>query len=415
MIYRISAPAICRTRIVLPASKSISNRVLLLNELCGNAAPIENLSECDDSQVMQNALSENRETIDIHGAGTAMRFLTAYFAIARGKHLLTGSERMRQRPIAPLVEALRSIGASIDYAGEEGFPPLHITGSDLEGGNISLPGDISSQYISALLMIAPRTRRGIDLTLTGKITSRPYIDMTVSLLRLYGATVTAEGNRLTVAPGNYQALPMRIEADWTAASYWYQIAALHPHAEIELPGLHRESLQGDARIAELFEPLGIRTRPSAEGIVLTRGELSTARIEYDLTDQPDLAQTLVATCALLGLPFRFTGLQSLRIKETDRITALKNELKKLGYLIADRDSSILEWNGERCAPQPDPIIDTYDDHRMAMAFAPAAIRFPELGIRHPEVVGKSYPKFWDHLQKAGFFIEQECDERRSGK
>jgi hypothetical protein BACCOPRO_02477 len=399
----------------LPASKSISNRVLLLNELCGNAAPIENLSECDDSQVMQNALSENGETIDIHGAGTAMRFLTAYFAIARGKHLLTGSERMRQRPIAPLVEALRSIGASIDYAGEEGFPPLHITGGDLEGGNISLPGDISSQYISALLMIAPRTRRGIDLTLTGKITSRPYIDMTVSLLRLYGATVTAEGNRLTVAPGNYQALPMRIEADWTAASYWYQIAALHPHAEIELPGLHRESLQGDARIAELFEPLGIRTRPSAEGIVLTRGELSTARIEYDLTDQPDLAQTLVATCALLGLPFRFTGLQSLRIKETDRITALKNELKKLGCLIADRDSSILEWNGERCAPQPDPIIDTYDDHRMAMAFAPAAIRFPELGIRHPEVVGKSYPKFWDHLQKAGFFIEQECDERRSGK
>lgn len=415
MIYRISAPAICRIRIVLPASKSISNRVLLLNELCGNAAPIENLSECDDSQVMQNALSENGETIDIHGAGTAMRFLTAYFAIARGKHLLTGSERMRQRPIAPLVEALRSIGASIDYAGEEGFPPLHITGGDLEGGNISLPGDISSQYISALLMIAPRTRRGIDLTLTGKITSRPYIDMTVSLLRLYGATVTAEGNRLTVAPGNYQALPMRIEADWTAASYWYQIAALHPHAEIELPGLHRESLQGDARIAELFEPLGIRTRPSAEGIVLTRGELSTARIEYDLTDQPDLAQTLVATCALLGLPFRFTGLQSLRIKETDRITALKNELKKFGCLIADRDSSILEWNGERCAPQPDPIIDTYDDHRMAMAFAPAAIRFPELGIRHPEVVGKSYPKFWNHLQKAGFFIEQECDERRSGK
>ena len=408
MSYRIIAPATCDTTINLPASKSISNRILVLNGLCNSNYPIENISDCNDTRVMLRAFNgKGDRTIDINAAGTAMRFLTAYYSLTPGNYVLTGSERMKNRPISVLVDALRYLGAHIAYTEKEGYPPLNISGQKLTGGKLSLKGSISSQYISALLMIAPYTQNGIELTLTGEIISRPYINMTLQLMKLFGAVSQWKENRISVPAGNYEPLPFTVEADWSAASYWYEVATFIPATHIVLPGLTKDSLQGDSRISEYFEPLGVRTSFSKNGVVLTKTVAKKNKIEYDLTDQPDLAQTLVVTCAMMNIPFRFTGLQSLRIKETDRISALQNELKKLGYIIEDENDSVLEWNGERITPETNPKIRTYEDHRMAMAFAPAAYFFPELGIENPEVVEKSYPHFWKDLAKAGITKKSE--------
>ena len=406
MRYKLSAPSVVKTTIQLPASKSISNRALIINALARGTTPPCNLSDCDDTLVMIKALAENNETIDIMAAGTAMRFLTAYLSTVQGTHILTGTERMQQRPIQILVNALRELGAQIDYAGKEGFPPLRIHGTELKGNELTLKGNVSSQYISALLMIGPVLKNGLRLHLTGEIISLPYINLTLQLMKEFGAKAAwTSGNSIEVAPQPYTPVSFMVESDWSAASYWYQIAALSEQAEIELMGLFRNSYQGDSRGAEIFSRLGITTEFTHEGVLLKKSNRLVEQLNEDFVDIPDLAQTFAVTCCLLDIPFRFTGLQSLKIKETDRIFALKTELRKLGYLLQDAQDSILIWDGERCQPEAQPVIQTYEDHRMAMAFAPAALRFPEIRIAEPQVVSKSYPTYWENLQQAGFLPE----------
>lgn len=403
MSISLVPPRLLDARVVLPSSKSICNRALILNALAESSMPIGNLSDCDDTRVLVRAFESGGPDFDIMAAGTAMRFLTAYLSQRPGVWTITGTERMRHRPIRLLVDALRSLGAHVDYLGEEGFPPLRIEGRPLRGGALTLSAGVSSQYISALLMIAPSMQEGLRLTLTGEMISKPYIAMTLSLMRLWGMESRWEGNCIEVARGTYVPRPFTVESDWSASSYWYEMVALMPGASVELPGLQRASVQGDAWVAEFYSALGVETEFIADGVRLRHtGQTAKTPLLLDLTDQPDLAQTLVVTCALLQRPFRFTGLQSLRIKETDRMAALKCELAKLGYRITDSDDSVLSWNGERGNVSEPIAIDTYDDHRMAMAFAPAALFFPGLEIRHPEVVSKSYPSFWDHLRQAGF-------------
>ena len=414
-------------RIVLPSSKSICNRALIINALAkGNTTLLDNLSDCDDTRVTVNALRNKPHTIDIMAAGTAMRFLTAYLSVNEGEeHIITGTERMRQRPIKILVDALRELGAKIDYVENEGYPPLRISGMALSGGELSLPGNVSSQYISALLMIGPMMKNGLKLTLTGDVVSRPYIDMTLSIMKEFGAEASWVTNTnnveahpctrptcLEVKPKPYHPIHYYIESDWSAASYWYEIAALSKEARIELPGLKEKTPQGDSAIAALFAKLGVKTEfteskcynssSPEQCAVLTKDNHVAERLDYDFTSQPDMAQTFVVTCAMMNVPFKFRGLQSLKIKETDRIAALITEMKKLGYVLKETDGSQLEWDGTRCAPLPQPAIDTYEDHRMAMAFAPAAIVLGELRINNPQVVSKSYPTFWNDLTTATF-------------
>ena len=410
MNYIIKAPVDgVKASIQLPASKSISNRVLILDALSYNPFDAQNLADCDDTRVLYDALHSNEgRDFDIKAAGTAMRFLTAFLSKIVGEWTITGTERMKNRPIKILVDALNSVGARIEYMEKEGFPPLRIFGSALQGGEISLDGSVSSQYISALLMIAPTMEKGLTLHLTGKIISKPYIHLTLQLMRQYGVKAEWIGSTIKVQPQNYVPLQYRVESDWSAASYWYEIMALSRQSEVELKGLVKNSLQGDAAGAKLFAQIGVGTTFTPEGVSLRRNGNACRKLVYDFVNEPDLAQTFVVTCALLGIPFHFSGLQSLKIKETDRIEALKNELRKLGYLLTDKCGSILEWNGERCEPDEHPLIATYEDHRMAMAFAPAALVRPEgIRIAHPEVVSKSYPHYWEDLRKAGFVVEEE--------
>lgn len=414
MQYKITAPERIQATINLPASKSISNRVLMIHALAGGDTLPDNLSDCDDTEVIIRALAAMPYGIDIKAAGTAMRFMTAYLSVTEGKHLLTGTDRMKRRPIAPLVNALRYLGADIRYAGETGFPPLIINGKTLEGGRLEVPGNISSQYISALLMIGPALKEGLELHLMGEIISRPYIDLTLWTMQEFGAEAEwTDMDIITVRPQVYKSHPYLIENDWSASSYWYEMLALQgaSGSSIKLKGLTDGSKQGDSVVKYLFSLLGVKTTfdNKEEGqpttVTLTRHRCLLPRLDYDFTGSPDLAQTFVVTCALLDIPFTFTGLASLKIKETDRIEALKAEMKKLGYLIKDENNNTLRWEGERCTPSLQPI-DTYEDHRMALAFAPAACRFPGLRINNPGVVSKSYPHYWDDLRKAGFNIEE---------
>lgn len=406
MKYLIKAPEErLRASVQLPASKSISNRALILNALSYSPYDIQNLSDCDDTEVMVKALNSDSRDFDIKAAGTAMRFLTAFLSKIVGEWTITGTERMKNRPIKLLVDALNSLGARIEYMEKEGYPPLRIFGSALQGGEISLAGGVSSQYISALLMIAPLMEKGLTLHLEGNIISRPYINLTLQLMEQFGVKATWNGQTIKILPQEYKPIRFTVESDWSAASYWYSIMALSKNAEIELLGLFKNSLQGDAAGAKLFAQLGVGTTFTDRGVMLKYNGNVTKKLIYNFVNEPDLAQTFVVTCVLLNIPFRFTGLQSLKIKETDRIEALKTELRKLGYLLTDSNDSILEWNGERCEPEADPIIATYEDHRMAMAFAPAALVLPKgLKVADPEVVTKSYPAYWEDLRKAGFAL-----------
>lgn len=399
MDYKIFAPDKIEMEVDLPASKSISNRMLILNALCGGE--LHNVARCDDTDAMRRALATDTTasgtvvTVNIGAAGTAMRFLTAYYATLEGSEvILDGTERMRHRPIALLVDALRRCGADIEYAGEEGFPPLHITGRKLSASHIEIAGNVSSQYISALLMVAPLMGCR-EVTLTGEIISLPYITMTLTLMRLMGVDCTMSGATISIpADAHYVPCNFTVENDWSAASYWLELQSLLPESRITLKGLHTESAQGDSAVAGIFSRMG-----------------GTAPIILDLKETPDLAQTIVVTACLLGCHFHITGLRTLRIKETDRIDALCTQLRRLGYVITAGDDFSLSWNGERCAPEPEPHISTFDDHRMAMAFAPAAVLFPGIVIDDVEVVSKSYPDFWRHLEAAGFTLTP-CERRK---
>ena len=394
------------SEVMLPASKSISNRALIISALSGAAVMPENVSDCDDTFVMVRALTEPTPTIDIMAAGTAMRFLTAYLSVQEGEeHVLTGTERMKHRPISILVNALRQLGADIEYVGEEGYPPLRIRGKKLEGGSIELAGNVSSQYISAMLMIGPMLEKGMTLKLKDGIVSRPYIDMTLSIMREFGAKTSFEDDTIGVDSTGYKPIPYYIENDWSASSYWYEMVALTEGSEVRLPGLFAASLQGDQGVRDIFGQLGVETvmLPGDGGVqppgALLRHTGKVAdRLDIDMLRVPDLAQTVVVTCCMLGVKFHITGLQSLKIKETDRITALRTELRKLGYVIGEENDSILFWNGERCQPDAQPAIDTYEDHRMAMSFAPCSQKMDQIRINNPEVVSKSYPTFWEEFE-----------------
>ena len=413
MTYTIQAPTHIDTTINLPASKSISNRALIIHALSKGTSLPRNLSNCDDTNVMTAALRDMPDVIDIHAAGTAMRFLTAYLSVTPGTHTLTGTERMKQRPIAPLAEALQGLGARIEYLGEPGFPPIRISGQPLEGGQVAMPGNISSQFISALLMIGPVMKRGLHLELQGTIVSRPYIDLTLHIMHEFGAKAEwTDVNAIDVKPEPYSETPYIIENDWSAASYWYATLALLSDREsrIVLPGLHDASRQGDSVVKYLFSLLGVKTQfiTTSDGhsaVRITRHLRTLPRLDYDFINSPDLAQTFVTCCCALNIPFHFTGLASLKIKETNRIRALEQELLKLGYVVTDANDSELMWNGERCEASMQPI-DTYEDHRMAMAFAPLAIKFPGLQINNTQVVSKSYPGYWDDLRHAGFTLKE---------
>ena len=408
MRIKVSAPAQICTDIQLPASKSISNRALIINALAKGAHKPENLSDCDDTNVMVKALTSQDETIDIMAAGTAMRFLTAFLSVTEGTRVITGTERMQQRPIEILVNALKMLGAEIKYERNNGFPPLRISGKPLEGGAISLKGNVSSQYISALLMIAPILKNGLKMTLTGDIISKPYINLTLQLMKDFGAEAEwVYDNCIEVRPKPYTSVPFTVESDWSAASYWYQIAALAPKAEIQLNGLFADSYQGDSKVAELFTELGIETIFNSKGALLRKTGVCCEQMEYNFINEPDLTQTFAVTCAVMGIPFRFSGLHTLKIKETDRIAALIAELGKLGYVLKETGKATLYWDGERQPVSETPAIKTYEDHRMAMAFAPACLRIPSITICDPQVVSKSYPHYWEDLTKAGFSIQQE--------
>lgn len=396
-----------QTDILLPPSKSISNRLLILNALSNNVCALSNLSACDDTQVLLQAL-RGGNSFDVHAAGTAMRFLTAFCALTPGSWFLTGSQRMKQRPIRILVDALRQLGANLTYAEEEGFPPLHIHGGSLKGGELALPGNVSSQYLSALLMIAPCMEQGLTLHIEGEIVSLPYIHLTLHLMARYGVSAQWNGNSLRVHPQTYRPpADFAVEPDWSAASYWYEIAALYPQTQIRLHGLQPDSLQGDALGAELFAHLGVASSFDHQGLIIRHLPTRCSSFQYDFTHQPDLAQTFAVTCAAAEIPFRFSGLQSLRIKETDRVDALRQELLKFGYPLIS-SHSVLSWNGIRTGyPLPYPVVHTYKDHRMAMAFAPLAIvRAGGLLLTDAAVVDKSYPGFWEHLQNAGFNVRE---------
>ena len=401
MQYAIKAPTALQGTISLPASKSISNRALIINALSHSNAPIRNLSDCDDTQAMWRVLNSGDCNFDIGAAGTAMRFLTAFLSKIVGEWTITGSARMKQRPIGLLVEALNSLGAKIECVEKEGFPPLRIFGSALKGGEISLDGSVSSQYISALLMLAPTMEKGLTLHLKGNVISKPYISMTLQLMEDFGVKTHWENNTICVAPQDYFPVEYSVESDWSAASYWYEMLSICGEGELFLKGLRRNSTQGDAKIAELFENLGVKTSFKKDGVIISSNKKYTKKFICDFVEQPDVAQSFAVACCLRGIPFLFSGLQSLKIKETDRIAALIAELGKLGYCLEESGNGILEWSGKRNETAPNAIIQTYDDHRMAMAFAPAAFAHA-LSIANPEVVSKSYPSFWEDLKAAGF-------------
>lgn len=407
MMYKITAPKRdLQDTISLPASKSISNRALIMGAVGQFDRSIRNLAKCDDTDVLVRALDSKGNHFDVGAAGTSMRFSTAYLASRPGDWHITGSERMKQRPIGVLVEALRALGAKIDYEENEGFPPLHIQGTQLKGGHIVLDGGVSSQYISAILMVAPTMKEGLILELSGNIVSVPYIRMTLGMMREMGIESEWEGNIIKVKPQQYVKSDYVVEADWSASSYWYEMAALSKQCKIELPYLREVSFQGDSAVRRIFEPLGISTTFEGEGVTLRRAGEAIRRMEYDFVEQPDLAQTLVVTCCALEIPFEFSGVQSLKIKETDRIAALKNECAKFGYVLSEPAEGKLAWTGERCQPAEQPIVETYEDHRMAMAFAPMAMVKGSVWVNHPMVVTKSYPEFWEHLKQVGFEIEE---------
>lgn len=402
----LSPPSVALSgSIALPASKSISNRLLIIRALSGDAFSVGRLSDSDDTRSLQAALASGASTIDVGHAGTTMRFLAAYFAAVGRDVLLTGSERMQQRPIGPLVDALNGLGARISYPAKEGFPPIRMGNARLTGSRVEVTAAVSSQFISALLLSAPVLPAGLEIVRLGREVSSSYIEMTLRLMGQFGVEARKEGASIFVPPSRYSGSDCVAESDWSGASYWYSLAALLPVDCLFLEGLAADSVQGDARVAEWFRLLGVDSAFEPGGVRLSRSTSRLNRFVADFVNQPDLIQTFVVALCLMNIPFRISGAETLRIKETDRISALRNEMRKLGYVIEHPEEGILAWEGGRVEPHTAPVIETYHDHRMALAFAPAAIAFPNLMIRDAGVVSKSYPLFWEHLLAARFGVQ----------
>ena len=389
----------------LPSSKSLSNRALILEALAGKQSVVSNLSSARDTVLMKKLIASPDKEIDVMDAGTTMRFLTGYFASRGENKIMTGAARMKERPIALLVEALRALGVTIEYLGKEGFPPIEIKSfGQQRATEVEIPGHVSSQYISSLMMIAPTLPLGLTIRLTGKVGSRPYIEMTAALMRHFGAECHFDGTVLRVPPGRYQAQPYAVEGDWSGASYWFAFVALASHAQIELHGVVDRSLQGDRAIVEVMKALGVDTTFTPQGARLQK-QTAAPTVRWDFTDCPDLAQTVLPVCAAKGIVGTFTGLESLRIKETDRIAALQQELAKLGAVLAEPTSGT--W---QLTPSPQPLpasvhIHTYHDHRMAMGLAPLAALM-DVTIADPRVIDKSYPTYWQDVASLGFEISE---------
>jgi 3-phosphoshikimate 1-carboxyvinyltransferase len=411
-----SPPKNIKGDITLSGSKSISNRVLLIQALCNQKFDIFNLSESDDTVSMEQLIHSDEEILDAHHAGTTFRFLTAYLALKSESHVLTGSDRMKQRPVKALVDALNYLGANIEYIEKEGYPPLKILPSSGSWKNdISLPADISSQYISALLLIAPRLQEGLTIHLVGEIVSRPYIEMTIGIMSYFGVHVEWEDQTISVHHQPYIPHDFHVEADWSAASYYYTIAALSESADILLKGLHGNSLQGDSAMAEIGKFFGIESVFGDHEVRLlkTKDFAPPAYFEYNFIKVPDIAQSVSVLCGGLGTHGLFTGLQTLRIKETDRIAALQNEHAKMQVYLSKMPEKFskktaVEYYMQEGKSTVDmgyiPEIDTYNDHRMAMAYAPLGVLFP-IKINDAEVISKSYPGFWKDLISLGFEIK----------
>lgn len=393
-------PSILPVELKLAASKSESNRALIINALAKQPGHLKNLSEARDTKTMQNLLNETDKTWDVMDAGTTMRFLTAYAAVNGFNKVLTGTPRMQQRPIKILVDALRKIGVDIQYLKNEGYPPHEILRFDAQKTDrIQVRGDVSSQYISALAMIAPMLPEGLTIELTGKIGSRPYIEMTLALMKQFGAKVQFVDNIIHISSGPYKTGTYEIESDWSGASYWFSFVSLAHEAQVKLLGLRQDSLQGDNAIIKIMDKLGVQANFDDKGVLLTKKPFNNVN-ELDFAHCPDLAQTVSVTLAAKGITATLTGIESLRIKETDRIAAIQNEIGKFGARLEDIGDE--KWQLLPCDEIPGKLfINTYDDHRMAMAFAPLAT-LTDLEIENPNVVQKSYPGFWDDMKKAGF-------------
>ncbi|MFI5171247.1 MAG: 3-phosphoshikimate 1-carboxyvinyltransferase [Chitinophagales bacterium] len=402
MELKLKAPGKISGDIILEGSKSISNRLLIMRALSEGSFDIENLSPSDDTKTLMRLLNKEDLLFDVGAAGTTMRFLTAYFSIIPGERILTGSERMKKRPVKILVDALRELGADIEYLEKEGYPPIKISGRKIHGGKITIRADISSQYISALLMIGPVLENGLELELDGKISSQPYINMTLEMMAAMGIEYSINENVIKVIPGKYISKPMKAESDWSAASYYFSICALSAGSSINIHGLFPESLQGDSVLPQLYEQLGVHAVFDGDILNLQHNGIIADEIAIDFSNCPDLAQTIAVSCAALGVKGKFTGVESLKIKETDRTLALSKELKKFGVDFHEQDEQwILTGNS---ASDKIISIDTYEDHRMAMSFAPLSIKHNEIIIHDPDVIKKSYPSFWSNLMSLGFSV-----------
>jgi 3-phosphoshikimate 1-carboxyvinyltransferase len=400
------------TEITLTGSKSECNRALIISSLSKGLVKVDNVSDAADTVTLNNILnnishdSPHQQTVDVGPAGTAMRFLTAYLAALPGKFFLTGTERMKQRPIGILAEALKTIGADLSYTQQEGYPPLLINGPLQQSTDtVNIKGDVSSQYLSALLMIAPTLQQGLTLQIEGELTSVPYVKMTLDMLEEAGISHSWNDNSITIKPQPFKPAVLAVEPDWSAASYWYSIAALSNKAQIALPYLKSKSLQGDSRIREIMVAFGIQTSQTDRGIAITTASQNFSIEVLDLKDCPDLAQTVIVCAAALKKNLAFTGLETLKIKETDRILALQNELAKIGVTLTE-NNLIYTLNCDELNFPDRVTFKTYEDHRMAMAFAPLSLLINEVILEDMDVVEKSYPDFWKDLQKAGFTVEE---------
>ena len=392
----------------LSGSKSLSNRLLLLKEILDLKIDLKNLSDSEDTTLLLKALRQIKEAknknINILDAGTDMRFLTALLAIKKGTWTITGSDRMKKRPIGELVSALKSLGAEIEFLEKENYPPLEIKGKIILGGALKIDAGQSSQFISALLLISPKLKNGLVLTLKNKIVSSPYIEMTAALLKKFNVPISKIKNTYTVnsSTKSKQIKVIKIESDWSSASYWYSICALSKNAKIELNFLNKKSLQSDSILPELYKILGVETKYKKNSIIISRKKLETKSINYNFINCPDIAQTFAVTCFGLGICAKLTGLSTLKFKESDRIIALKTELEKMGAKLVITNNSI-ELKKSKAIPF-EGVIETYNDHRMAMSFSPLALVYNSIKIANPEVVSKSYPRFWKDLKSVGFSV-----------
>lgn len=428
MVYKISKPdKKLKGSVYLTASKSESNRVLLIQALSSQRFRTTNLADSIDTQILAEILKnetggEHGETLkklDVevsyytgHG-GTTIRFLTAFFASREGTRILNGSDRMNQRPIKPLVDALVTLGAKITYLGVNGFTPIKIEGKKLKGGDLEMDASVSSQFITALLLIAPTLENGLNIHLKGRTASRSYIMMTLKVLEHFGVTYKWTNNVISVPHQEFQGWDYHVESDWSSASYWYEMAALAEETDLKIKGLRRKSIQGDSVVANLFEFFGVRTEFTEEGIRLSKTDYKPENFDFDFADYPDIAQTAAVVAAALKIPMQLNGLHTLYTKETDRVKALKDELSKMGVKADDTTKGSLEISFPEKKEtkenifEPDLVFETYEDHRMALSFAPLALVYPEIKIENPAVVNKSYPTYWNDLKVMGFEIKAE--------